>query len=264
LLHCRGIGRLGFALFDYYKRFFRAFWTDFAKSTKEQLLSAVLALAILILQVRYGVSKPTEIKGNEWAIGWPYIVLVSVLFVFHLVRAPWKLNEEHEARHAEESQKRAQLEFEIAALNQKLLKALGDPGGPDIVLERAARDEIRVSNLQGGTAHGLVIHPMKCGRLVCGEHKIPYLGEGKHVDYSPVIESDLHKFSGPFKFDAFLTAAQRSKPPEQKTLEERIPISITYEDGGHKKYFCEYEMHYNFVTQEVRITRTSRKTDLLT
>lgn len=113
------------AMLNYYKRFVLAFWKDFAKSTKEQLIGALLAVAILALQIHYGVIKDAEIKGNEWAIGWPYITLVAVLFMVHLVRAPWKLNEEHEARHRQHRSERSELEAEISSLKNALEQVAG-------------------------------------------------------------------------------------------------------------------------------------------
>lgn len=78
---------------EYYKRMFAAFWKDFAKSTAEQVVGALLAVAILVLQIHYEVTKEAEIKGSEWAIAWPYIMLVAAFFLIHLLRVPWKLDQ---------------------------------------------------------------------------------------------------------------------------------------------------------------------------
>jgi hypothetical protein len=80
----------------YYMRVITALWKDFSASTREQVIGALLVIAILICQIRYGLIKPGDISANLWAIFWPYTLLVGSFFLYHLVRAPKKLDDEHE------------------------------------------------------------------------------------------------------------------------------------------------------------------------
>jgi len=73
-------------------------WEDFTSSVGEQVLGALLVIAILAFQIRYGVIKPEDVRANEWAVAWPYILLIVGFLVFHLARAPKKLDDEREAK----------------------------------------------------------------------------------------------------------------------------------------------------------------------
>jgi hypothetical protein len=81
-------------MLSYYKRLFMVLWKDFSKSTRGQVVGALVAVAILVLQIHYGVIGKQEIKGNEWAIALPYTILVLCLFVYHAVHAPWEIDQE--------------------------------------------------------------------------------------------------------------------------------------------------------------------------
>lgn len=74
------------------------------------MIGALLAGAILILQIHYGAIKQAEIKGNEWAIAWPYIGLVACLFALHWIRAPWKLDQGHHVTHKQHRERIVELE----------------------------------------------------------------------------------------------------------------------------------------------------------
>lgn len=152
---------------------------------------------------------------------------------------------------------------ELESTRAELKNALSDPSGPEIMLEVAARDSLRVKNVKGGTAHDVLVHSFKNGRLTCGEHRIGYIAEGGSAEFAPMIESDGgHTFSSMFRFDAFLTAAQRGKAAEEKTLQETIPITVTCWDGGERTFMYEFDLYYNFVTQEKRITLKRRSAEL--
>jgi len=119
---------------EYYKRFFTAFCKDFAKSAREQLIGALLVVAILVLQIHYGVINHAEIQGNAWAIAWPYVALILILFLFHLVRVPWKLDQEHQRVHQEDKNKISQAETECAQIREELQSVLDRADGPTIHL----------------------------------------------------------------------------------------------------------------------------------
>jgi hypothetical protein len=106
-------------MLNYYKRFVYTFWKDFKKSTGEQVIGALLVIAILVLQIHYGIIKPGEIQPNAQAIGWPYAALVGVFFIIHLIRAPWKLDVEHNGRHRDHETKIMELQAFKAEVEAK-------------------------------------------------------------------------------------------------------------------------------------------------
>jgi hypothetical protein len=85
---------------EYYTRFFRTLFRDFAASTKEQVIGALLVIGIAVCQIKYGLIKSGDVSANIWSIGWPYAVLVVGLFLYHLIRAPKKLDDAHQVTEA--------------------------------------------------------------------------------------------------------------------------------------------------------------------
>jgi hypothetical protein len=80
----------------YYRRVWAKFKEDFLSSTGEQVIGALIVVGIVICQIRYGLIKTEDIKANFWSIAWPYVVLVVGFFVYHLVRAPKKLDDDRQ------------------------------------------------------------------------------------------------------------------------------------------------------------------------
>lgn len=79
-------------MLKYYKRVGQVMWKDFRSAVGEQIIGALLAVAILVYQLHYGLIKPSDLRPNLWSICWPYLLLVGALFLVHLIRAPWKLD----------------------------------------------------------------------------------------------------------------------------------------------------------------------------
>jgi hypothetical protein len=79
-------------MWPYYKRVLEAVWIDFKTATKEQMLGALLAIAILICQIIFGVVHKDDVRGSVWSLVWPYLGLLFALFFWHLLRAPYKLS----------------------------------------------------------------------------------------------------------------------------------------------------------------------------
>ncbi len=78
----------------YYKKIFGVVWKDFKTATGEQMIGAFLAVAIFFFQIYLGVVHRADVRASSWAIAWPYLLLLTALFFWHLVRAPWKLDVE--------------------------------------------------------------------------------------------------------------------------------------------------------------------------
>ena len=76
----------------YYRRLLAEAWKDFRIATGEQVIGALLAAAILAFQIYLGVVHPADVRASWWAIVSPYLLLVMALFLWHLIRAPWKLS----------------------------------------------------------------------------------------------------------------------------------------------------------------------------
>jgi hypothetical protein len=76
----------------YWGRFWKRVWKDFAEATVEQMIGALLALCILCYQIKFGVIHSGEIYANYKALVCPYLILLVVLFLWHLARAPYLLH----------------------------------------------------------------------------------------------------------------------------------------------------------------------------
>lgn len=76
----------------YGKRYWGVFSSGLKKSTGEQVIGALLAAAIVIYQIHYGIITEAQMKGAYWSIAWPYVILVGVFMLWHLVRAPAQID----------------------------------------------------------------------------------------------------------------------------------------------------------------------------
>src|ERR1039457_7081725 len=81
---------------NYYRRLFAALWRDFLESTREQVIGALLAFGIFLYQNKFGIIDARDIRPNLSAIVWPYVMLVAVLFVGHLIRIPYNFDKERQ------------------------------------------------------------------------------------------------------------------------------------------------------------------------
>ena|ERR1035438_849800 len=73
---------------DYWKRFFGVFWAGLRKSTGEQVIGALLAIAVVIYQIHYGIITEAQVRGAYWSIAWPYVILVGGFVLWHFVKTP--------------------------------------------------------------------------------------------------------------------------------------------------------------------------------
>ena len=76
----------------YWKRYFKVFWAGLMKSTGEQVIGALITLAIVIYQIHYGIITDAQTKGAYWSIAWPYLIMVGGLLLWHLVKTPVEID----------------------------------------------------------------------------------------------------------------------------------------------------------------------------
>lgn len=76
----------------YWQRYWRRYGTELRKSTGEQVISALLALTIVIYQIHYGIITRDQTSGAYWSIAWPYVILVGGLLLWHLVKTPAEMD----------------------------------------------------------------------------------------------------------------------------------------------------------------------------
>lgn len=76
----------------YYGRVFWAAWNDFKAATREQIIGALLAFAILLCQIQFGAIHRADVQASVWSVAWPYTLLLAGLLLWHLIRAPWGLD----------------------------------------------------------------------------------------------------------------------------------------------------------------------------
>lgn len=130
---------------EYYKKVFRAAWTDFLCATREQVIGALIGVGILIYQIHYGLIKVNDIAANLWSIAWPYTILVAGFLVYHLVRVPKKLDDDRqrELNIAHVATVKAQYELQAE---------MDRHGGPEMSLVWAAgqltKDNLTMHQLQ--------------------------------------------------------------------------------------------------------------------
>lgn len=132
---------------EYYKRVGAVLWRDFAKSTREHVIGALLAVAIIALQIHYGVITTGDIRGNAWAIAWPYVTLISCLFLIHLVRAPYKLD-------MERKRELETLKEQIAEQYAKIERLTWPEDRPKLTIERWGQNILDANNQMDASANG--------------------------------------------------------------------------------------------------------------
>jgi hypothetical protein len=78
-------------------RFVSRFFDRFLRSVGEHMIGALLAILIILLQLRYGVIQKANASGVWWSIIWPYVALLSGLTVWHAGQTIYTLREEDRA-----------------------------------------------------------------------------------------------------------------------------------------------------------------------
>lgn len=127
-------------------RFFPKFWIDFKASFWKQLLGLLTAILILIFQYYFHV-----IGGNAQprllSVLWPYLLLVLVFCLVHLLRTPWLISNDYlDTINALKISHSAEIEAtgkEIASFDSKLKAAESKlkERGPRIVATHYGRAE---------------------------------------------------------------------------------------------------------------------------
>jgi hypothetical protein len=108
-------------------RFPARFGTHLVRSFGEQLVGGVLAVLILVFQLRYGLIRKAEAQGAWWSIIWPYLILAGLLVLSCAIKTWWELRQEDsaKAREAREySKAQAALLWTFEAQAAELLLAL--------------------------------------------------------------------------------------------------------------------------------------------
>jgi hypothetical protein len=108
---------------EYFKGFARELWDGFKEATAEQVIGLLLAVTILVYQIKFGAVHAEDRLSSIRALAWPYVDLALALLVWQLVKTPYKLDQTR-AQEIEEirealrvSQERVhQLECEIVVI----------------------------------------------------------------------------------------------------------------------------------------------------
>jgi hypothetical protein len=149
------------------------------------------------------------------------------------------------------------------SLDERLHRALTVPSGPEIAMQYLPPNQFIVRNLRGGTAHNIVVHPFKSGTwTILGKH-IDYLKEGGQDAFSAMIQGASGVWpAGDHRLRTALQDSEKGKSFEEKTGRARLPIRITFWDGGDRDFIQELLLEYNFITEEMSFTLTDRRADL--
>jgi len=103
-------------MWKYYKRVGASFCRDLGASTKEHVIGILLAVGILVSQYKYGLIRPGEIRANLLSIAWPYALLVCVIVLRHLLRAPYELDRKWQIEREDTERKLAEKDAAIEQL----------------------------------------------------------------------------------------------------------------------------------------------------
>jgi hypothetical protein len=102
-----------------FRRFFPCLWADIKRGKLgAQLIGILLALLVLLAQFHFGVIGSDGIHGRVLSIISPYVALMGAFVIYHAVRTPWLISNDHlDSIKATESAKTA-LQQELESLKQ--------------------------------------------------------------------------------------------------------------------------------------------------
>jgi hypothetical protein len=194
--------------------------------------------------------------------GWPdHLTLLIVSYVlpllifilgdalFRLFLAPWWVHLDSEKKQSEMQIQISDLISKLSFSNQRLEAVQSEPTGPEIMLTAGVRDELVVSNEDGGVAFNIVVGSFRIGRATSEEHKIPALAVNGQVRYSPRVP-----LIDPFKFSAFFAIGNHGE-----SVEVTVPLEVTFSDGANKQFVAEFEMSLTPPTLLPTIVRKSKR-----
>lgn len=236
-------------MFNYYQRLFVAFWKDFAKPFWEQVvLGLIIAVAILYFQIRYGVIKSAEQKGNELALLWPYLGLIGAFLSFHLLRAPWKLDQEHSRKHEEHSR-------QLAEKHGELQKEIANRARPEVgvtcdwKLDRSTNISIPyhpkalvLKTLTGVAAFDVEIQEIKQAKGTAKFKIVSRLDGNTEVTPICMIERGNAVYA---TWDLHSLVEQSAQGMGLKMSEIAIPIIVDYKDSYGTPWQGVYELRYD-------------------
>jgi hypothetical protein len=101
----------------YYQRVWSTLWKDFRASTKAQLIRIGIAVAALICGIVFGIVHRGDVRGHVWALVVPYAGLLLGLFIWHLFRVSFKLDQQRQTEIDSRDAKVLQLQSQIDELN---------------------------------------------------------------------------------------------------------------------------------------------------
>lgn len=133
-------------VFCYYKKFFIHWGTELLSFGREQAVGVILAALILWFQIEKGLIPAKDAALTAKAtIFWPYLALIGIYLVIHLIRTPWKLDQEQEK--------------DITNLEAQLQQERDSAQQPDIALVWDWPEDQRQENaLAGRTEKDILVH----------------------------------------------------------------------------------------------------------
>lgn len=236
-------------------RFLPQCWGDLKASVGEQVVGVVLAILILLAQIRYGVISQDAVRANVLAVLWPYAALIGLFVIYHVVRAPWLISN-------------AQLD-EIAILKTDLNKATWLPNRPKLSFARwgqipahdprARQIDPRVVGqfLQNGfhllndgdPAYEVTVEPFKFGAFTArSSETVARIGkEGGFVMIQVDQLQSLQSSHSPGRWDLQGAIAIESAHANKAAVYERdytVMVRIEYRDANNVWYHSEAEMRF--------------------
>jgi hypothetical protein len=227
---------------DYWKRFWTVVWADFKKSTRSLLVGLLLAIAILVFQILYGVISHAQERGAYWSITWPYLAVFAIYLMINGFRAVPKLDSD--------------LRKEIALLQTHLAAHVVvtglDKSDPkleaEFLDERALGDKtssLLLTNRGSGTAYMVRIFPLKLKERTLGFPQfVEILEASNSARFEPFV-GEQWGYDSHHDFVRALSEEWVTRGDCKHVREVIVPARIDYEDAEGNRFEADFELLYH-------------------
>jgi hypothetical protein len=162
---------------NYYWRLLRQIVIQIISFGKDQIVGLILAVLILLYQLKEGLVKRTELHANELAtLAYPYLTLLALYVGYEIVRAPFVLDREQGERISDLADELVQRATEAEKTQTSLSAQIGLP------------DPILEGEIMPGTSWG----PCRAGTTFRPHISVRNVGSARTIlrDWTLVVPAD--------------------------------------------------------------------------
>jgi len=218
----------------YYGKFVSHWGKELWSFGGEQVVGVILAVLILVFQLREGIIPAKDVRATAYAtILWPYIALIGIYVIIHLIRTPWVLDQENQEALQAEVRKREDME------------KLVDVDRPQLII-RFYAERLQPQDRQ--------MYLFNCGKRYAFDVSIDPIRRGSYeaffptmqvisssitgigaIDLKPVVSKDgqyhtLHSRNG-----VYLCELMREGASGALADTIWVPVTIRFSDAGVKR-----------------------------